>query len=58
MPVNEIVNPKNISLFIGIASLIWMIVLFLNDRRKLTAKRLVALSVTCLLGFAYFFSQP
>ena len=57
MSINELLSLKNISLFIGIASLIMMVGLFLGNRRKLTARRIIALSITCLLGFAYYFNR-
>ena len=56
MSINELLSLKNISLFIGIASLIMMVGLFLGNRGKLTARRIIALSITCLLGFAYYFN--
>lgn len=56
MSINDLLSLKNISLFIGITSQILMVGLFLGNRRKLTAIRIGALFITCLLGFAYYFN--
>ncbi len=58
MPIINLLNPKNVSLFIGIASAVLIIILFVGDKRKLTLKRIIALCVAGLLGFIYFFNQP
>lgn len=53
----ELFTTNNLSLFIAVGSLFFMILLFLGDRRKLTAKRLIALRATCLLGFMYYLNH-
>jgi len=58
MSIANLLNAKSISLFVGIAALLLTIMLFIGDRRKLTAKRIIALCIVSVLGFAYFFNQP
>jgi len=58
MSNTDLFTTKNLSLFIAVGSLLFMILLFLGDRRRLTGKRIMALSAACLLGFLYFLNQP